>query len=110
MVTRFVFNPAVEKENQLKLFYNYAYMGNDNDGHEIRGFYDAADFYFKKDFSELTGDEYLSLVAMLVNPTRYRVDKYPEKNSERVLRIKRLINKECQPTDWKDCELEGCKI
>ncbi|GET23203.1 transglycosylase domain-containing protein [Prolixibacter denitrificans] len=109
LITRLVFDPSVSKADQLKLFYSYAYLGNYNDGSEIHGFSNGAKFYFRKNFSELTHDEYLSLTAMLLNPNRYRIDKYPERNRERVERIKKLIRGECQPIDWKDCELEGCK-
>lgn len=109
LITRFVFDSSVSKDTQLELFYNYAYLGNDNEGVAISGFLNASRFYFKKDFNNLSNDEYLSLVTMLINPNQYRIDKYPEKNSERLLRIKKLINGECKPNDWKDCELEGCK-
>lgn len=109
LITRFVFDSSVSKETQLELFYNYAYLGNDNKGVQISGFLNASRFYFKKDFNDLSNDEYLSLIAMLINPGKYRIDKYPERNIERVLRIKKLINGDCKPNDWKDCELEGCK-
>lgn len=108
-ITRFVFDPSVPKNDQLSLFFNYAYFGNDDEGKVIRGFANAAKFFYKKSFDKLTNDEYLSLVASLMNPNQYRVDKYPENNKDRVSRIKRFLAGECHPVDWKDCELEGCK-
>ena len=109
LITRFVFNSSVSKDTQLELFYNYAYLGNDYNGVAICGFLNASRFYFKKDFNDISNDEYLSLIAMLINPNKYRIDKHPEWNKERLFRIKKLINGYCKPNDWKDCELEGCK-
>ena len=108
LITRFVFDTSVSKDTQLELFYNYAYLGNDDKGNEISGFLNASKFYFKKDFSNLSNDEYLSLIAMLINPNKYRIDKYPLRNAERLMRMKKLINGNCKPNNWKDCELEGC--
>jgi len=109
LIARFIFHPSVEKEDQLRLFFNYAYMGNDSNGNEIRGFAKASWFYFQKDFQELGMDEYLSLVALLLNTARFRPDKYPEANAERIGRIKKYLEGDCVPSDWKDCELSGCK-
>ena len=108
-IARFRFDPKISKDDQLTLFMNYAYLGNDNDGNEIRGFAFASNFYFGKDFHSLTEEEYLVLVAMLINPNQYRVDRFPGKNAERVRRIESLLAGECDPYDWRDCALEGCK-
>lgn len=108
-LTRFALSPLVSKNKQLTLFYNYVYLGTDNKGQEIRGFATAAEFYFKKPFKVLNTDEYLALVATIISPAQFRIDRFPEKNKERVLRIKKLISGDCQPNSWNDCLLEGCE-
>jgi len=107
LIARFVFDPLVKKDDQLSLFLNYVYLGN-NEGKEIRGFEKAAKVYYNKSFAELTDDEYLSLVALPINPIRYGIFTNPKRNTERVNRIKRLLSGVCKPIDWKDSSFEGC--
>lgn len=107
-LTRYALYPLVSKQEILHLFINYAYLGNYR-GKEIRGFEQASRVYYKKSFEELTNDEFLSLVAMLINPNEYNVVENEEKNHERVLRIKKLLACNCRPVDWKDDVLNGCK-
>lgn len=101
-------NRRVDKRTQLRLFVNTVYLGTIN-GQEINGFSDGARAYFGKDFSQLTKDEYLSLVAMIVGPDEYNVLKQPEKNAERVKRIKRLLAGACQPQSNRDVFYESCR-
>ncbi|MBN1950990.1 MAG: transglycosylase domain-containing protein [Bacteroidales bacterium] len=108
-IARYRFDSRVSKHDQLWLFFNYAYLGNDDSGAEIRGFDEASGYYFKTDFFSLTRDEYLALVAMLINPNQFRPDKFPEKNAERVSRIRELLAGNCVPTDFRDCCFENCK-
>jgi len=103
-----VLDRRVDKKTQLLLFINSVYLGNVN-GRDVNGFGDGAQVYFGKNFSELTRDEYLSLVAMIVAPNEYNVMKQPEQNSERVRRIKRLLAGECKPLGFRDVYYEGCK-
>ena len=107
-IARFVFDPLVSKKQQLQLFINYAYLGNTN-GKPIMGFEQASLVYYKKRFADLCIDEFLSLVAMLLNPNQYNIITNHEKNQERVRRIKKLISMKCHPIDLMDSELNCCK-
>jgi len=107
-LTRFALYPLVSKKEILNLFFNYVYLGN-YQGKEIRGFEFASKIYYKKSFKELTTDEFLSLEAMLINPNEYSIFDNKVKNIDRVLRIKKLLECNCRPIDWKDDLLNGCK-
>ena len=102
-----MFNCRVDKRTQLVIFINSAYFGN-HGGKEIIGFADASTAYFNKDFSRLTRDEYVSLVAMLVAPNGFNVVQQAGENRERVKRINRLLNGQCKPTGLDDVTYEAC--
>ena len=102
-----VFNSRVDKRTQLLIFINSAYFGNYN-GREVIGFTDASRVYFNKGFSDLTREEFISLVAMLIGPNEFNVIQQPDKNSERTNRITRLLNGECKPTGHADVYYEAC--
>jgi len=89
-------DPLVSKDDQLTVFINTAYFGT-VDQKTVRGFDQAASVYFAKPFAELTDDEYLALVAMLIGPNAFSVRNYPERNQERTARIKKLLSGEYQP-------------
>lgn len=88
-----IFNSRVDKNTQLDIFINSVYLGNYKNK-EIVGFVDGAKTYFDKEFSELSTDEYLSLVAMIIAPNDFNVAKHPEKNKDRVEKIKKLLKGE----------------
>jgi membrane peptidoglycan carboxypeptidase len=94
-------DPLISKDDQLAVFVNTAYFGRVADV-EVRGFAAAAKAYFYKTFDELTEDEYLSLVAMLIGPDDFSVKYHGDKNSERVARIKKVLSGEYQPQDNRD--------
>ena len=106
-VIALAFNARVSKEEQLRLFVNNAYLGNQR-GRGVRGFPEASEAYFGKSFAQLSDDEYLGIVAMLVAPGKYSLALHPEQNHERVQRIKRLLARECEPTAVEDVEYAGC--
>ena len=93
--------PLVSKDEQLTVFINTAYMGKVKE-EQIRGFADASQAYYDKEFSTLTHDEYLSLVALLLAPNTFHILKHKERNDERVERIKKVLNHEYQPTGLSD--------
>jgi membrane peptidoglycan carboxypeptidase len=97
----------VPKDEQLRLFVNLAYMGTSN-GHSIVGFSQAAQAYFGKNFQNLTDEEYLSLVAVLVAPERFSPRMHPAENKQRVARIRRLLAGSCAPTGHSDVEYVAC--
>ena len=101
LIARFVIDRSFTKEEQLTIFYNYSYLGQ-RSGQGIRGFSNAAKAYFNTEFSALSEEQYLSLVAMLVAPNSFNVDKNPKENSERVARIRDLLNGLYKPTELTD--------
>ncbi len=107
LIARLVLNRHMSKDEQLDLFINQAYFGQ-REGNEVRGFGMAAQSYFGKRFGELTRDEYIGLVAMLIGPNAVRPDR-PKAYSERVGRIKALLAGKCMPDGLLDAYLEGCK-
>ena len=60
-------------------------------GHGTNGFEQAALVYFHKSFRQLTEDEYTALVAMVVAPNVFDLQRHPARNAERVARIRRLV-------------------
>ncbi len=97
----------VDKWQQLDLFINTAYFGN-HEGKPVHGFAAAARTYFNKEFAELTREEYIALVAMLIAPNDLSLAAHPDANVKRVRRIERLLRAECQPTGLRDVYYENC--
>lgn len=108
LIARFALDPLVSKDDQLKLFINEVYLGT-VDGKQLYGFEPAALVYYKKPCAELSEDEFIGLVAMIIAPNTYNPIKHPEVHAERVRRIKRLISGEAKPNGWMDVLLEGCR-
>jgi membrane peptidoglycan carboxypeptidase len=89
LIARYVLDPQMPKEMQLTRFINTVYLGP-----EVKGLEQAANHYFHKTFDQLTEDQYIAIIAMMVAPTTFSVEKRPERNRERVRRIKKLISGE----------------
>lgn len=102
-----VLNLRVDKWTQLDLFINTVYLGNDS-SRSVEGFPAAARVYFNKEFSALTREEYIALVAMIIGPNALSVSHHPEKNAERVRRIERLLRGDCKPAGLNDVYYEQC--
>jgi len=101
------FNTRVSKDEQLRLFVNAVYLGS-RDGHDVKGFSSASEEYFGKPFSQITDVQYLELVAMIVGADKFNLATHPDRNHERVQRIKRVLAGECKPGAVKDVEYEDC--
>jgi Membrane carboxypeptidase (penicillin-binding protein) len=101
LIARFAFNPLVSKNDQLTLFVNRIYLGNVN-GAPVYGFNDAAKAYYHKSFSQLSNDEYLSIVAMVIAPNNFNILSQPAANIERTGRIKRVVSGEYKPRQLMD--------
>lgn len=101
------FNARVSKEEQLRLFVNCVHLGN-RDGHDVRGFSSASEEYLGKPFAQISDEEYLKLLAMVVAPDKYNVATHPDRNHDRVGRIKRLLAGACVPRDVSDVEYADC--
>ena len=92
LIARFALDPLVSKEDQLLLFINYIGLGKGT-----RGFEEASEYYFDKTYADLTDDEYLALVAMIIAPATFNVEDHPERNALRVTRITAVIEGEYTP-------------
>jgi membrane carboxypeptidase/penicillin-binding protein len=92
LIAHFVLDALMSKEMQLKRFINTVYLGP-----ESIGFKQAAHYNFNKDFEQLTEDQYIALVAMIIAPTTFSIEIHPERNKDRVARIKKVISGEYIP-------------
>ena len=92
LIAAYVLDPLMSKEDQLRLFINTVYLGKG-----INGFEQAAKVYFHKSLAQLTDDEYLTIVAMIIAPETFNIEKFPARNKERVEHIKRLVSGEYKP-------------
>lgn len=101
LIAFFVLDPKVPKDTQLLFFVNTVYLGR-QEGRLVHGFDRGAEVYFDKEFGELTYDEYLALVAMIVSPSTYHVLTFPGVNAERVERIRALLDGDYVPMDATD--------
>lgn len=108
LIARYAVTPVVSKEVQLNVFLNVSYFGDEN-GREVKGFADAARAYFGKLVSELSQDEFLGLVAMLIAPNDLKPRANNPKSTVRVARIKKLIAGQCEPSGLMDVQLEACE-
>jgi membrane carboxypeptidase/penicillin-binding protein len=101
LIAIFALNALVPKDTQLLIFINTVYLGQ-MDGKPVRGFEQAAEIYFRKRFNQLSTDEYLSLVAMIIAPSDFHITKHPEANAVRVERIKKHLKGEYIPKGLMD--------
>jgi monofunctional glycosyltransferase len=105
LIARFVVNPNISKENQLVAFMSTAYFG-ENDGKQLFGFEQGAHAWFNKTLSELSDDEYLSLIAMLPAPNMLKPNTVASK--ERVRRIELVLSGECIHDQVSQVFLDQC--
>lgn len=104
LIAQYALDALVSKDEQMHLFLNISYLGH-VDNVEIHGFQNAAKVYFHKEFSAISDDEFLSLVAMLIGPNDLKPGTVS--NTERVLRIKKYLSGQYQPTGLLDVDYNG---
>lgn len=104
LIAQYALDAQVSKDDQLGLVLNFCYLGNEK-GREVHGFGDAAMTYFGKKFEDLTDEEFLSLVAMLISPNALKPGT-PE-NATRVERIHRVLAGELKPASLLDADYTG---
>jgi len=102
-----VLNQNLSKEQQLQLFVSSSYMGGYK-GRQIKGFPAAASSYFKKSLSDITEDEFITLVAMLKAPNYFHPTKGAKQLKTRVSSIKKILAGTCKPRGWLDTEYKYC--
>lgn len=108
LIAVYALDDKISKETQLELFLNSAYFGT-RGGEEIRGFDGAAEYYYGTSFRNLSEDEYISIVAMLIGPAKYNPITGAEALNDRVKRIKKLLDEKCNPMSNSDVFYEQCK-
>jgi membrane carboxypeptidase/penicillin-binding protein len=101
LIAAFVVNKYLSKQVQLEIFINSVYMGM-HDGEAVYGLAKSSRHYFEKDISELSDDEYIALLAMLIGPDRYHVLNASYMNKRRVNRIKSVLSGDYQPKGLMD--------
>ncbi|MCG7874481.1 MAG: transglycosylase domain-containing protein [Candidatus Thiodiazotropha lotti] len=92
LLARFVLDPLMSKEKQLRRFINTVYLGPN-----AKGFEQAAHHYFNRSFDEISDDQFLALVAMIIAPETFNINKHPARNKLRVARLKHVINGDYEP-------------
>jgi hypothetical protein len=104
----FVVNSQVSKDRQLRLYLQHVYMGTQND-RPVYGFADAARVYFgKRAVGELTRRYVIALVGMMIDPDKFNPARHPDALAERILRIERLLHRECKPRGALDVYYADC--
>lgn len=107
LIAKYAVHPKIGKDDQLIAFFNIAYFGRCEDA-QLYGFSDAALCYYGKEFSGLSQEEYIELVAMLIGPGRFN-PRFPEKGlTHRTEKISRLITGQCYPKGLQDVYYEHC--
>ncbi len=87
LLARFILHYQLNKQEQLLIFINYVWFDD-----KVLGFRNAARHFYEKDITELTEDEFISLMAMPIAPKTYNIKTNPETNKRRSERIKKYLN------------------
>lgn len=101
LIARIVAHYHFNKDEQLIIFINNVWFDKD-----VVGLDKAAKYFFHKTVPELNQDEYLSLIAMIINPRKYNINTAPEENKKRVERIKKYLRNEYRPKGLFDIEYD----
>ncbi|MFO1186699.1 MAG: transglycosylase domain-containing protein [Alphaproteobacteria bacterium] len=107
LVSKYALAARASKDKILLATLAAAYLGNDKEGPVI-GFAEGARRWYGRELSDLDFDSWLGLVAMMIAPNDLDPMRHGEANVERVLRIKRLLTKECRPNGHLDVALDAC--
>ncbi|WP_035266855.1 transglycosylase domain-containing protein [Ahrensia sp. 13_GOM-1096m] len=98
---------TLSKEQIMALWLDTLEMGTGPNGW-ITGFHQASQTIFEQQPNEIDEQQFLSLVAVLIAPSRYRLGTDDDKLKERVDRISKLVSGSCAPKDSSDVWLEAC--
>lgn len=104
LIAQYALDALTSKDEQLKLFLNISYLGNEG-GKAIHGFANAAHTYFGKAFHALTDEEFIALVGMLISPNTLKPGT--PASDERVQRISAYLNGKIHPASLLDEEYTG---
>jgi hypothetical protein len=109
LISRYALNARASKAEILQTALSVASFGNDGRGPVI-GFAEGARRWYGRELSQLSDDQYIGLVAMLLAPNALDPVRHPAANAERSARIQRLLDGACVPTGLRDVELAGCAV
>lgn len=107
LIARFVLDPAMPKQDQLKAYLNFTYLGT-HDGRPVIGFARAARAYYRREFAQLSDREFLSLLAMTIAPRDLDPLRNKAANAERIARIEALLAGKCKPAGFRDVTYAAC--
>ncbi len=99
---------GLTKPQILALFLNSASMGRDPDGNWVTGFFAASEAHFDAPPDQITEDQFIALVAVLIAPRDLALGEADKVLQTRIARIKRLVAGECTPLGNSDVWLDGC--
>jgi membrane carboxypeptidase/penicillin-binding protein len=104
LIAQYALDSLVSKDRQLTLYLNMCYLGTEqNQG--IFGYANGARIYFHKEFTELTDEEFLSLLAMTISPNTLKPGSAA--NLVRVQRIRDYMSGKVRPASVLDVEYNG---
>jgi membrane carboxypeptidase/penicillin-binding protein len=106
-VMALVLNRNLSKDHQLYIFVTSSYMGT-NYGKSVIGLKSASNTYFEKSISELSNDEFITLVAMLKAPDFFHPIKGSEELKIRVANINKILDGTCKASGWLDTSYKHC--
>lgn len=98
---------VLTKEEQIALFLDTVGMGNSRDGW-VTGFHKASQTFFGAGPNDITIEQFYALVAVLIAPSRLKLNAPDQVLQERIQRIERLAENNCQPNAFDDVWLDGC--
>ncbi|MFV0490975.1 MAG: transglycosylase domain-containing protein [Pseudorhodobacter sp.] len=96
------------KDQILALWLDTLEMGQGPQGW-MTGFHNASEAIFARAPKDLTQEEFLTLVAVLIAPASFDLRKSDPALQGRVARIEKLIAGACQPDGNGDVWLEACR-
>lgn len=96
------------KPQILALFLDTVPMGPGPDGEAIRGLWPASQTHFGADPDDVSEEEFLNLLAVIIAPGELRLADPGPRLEERVGRIGRLLSGVCTPAGHDDVWFEGC--
>lgn len=97
LCARFALHPLISKDQQITLFINMMYFGNNQ-----RGIVNAANYYYSKQVNQLNRNEYISLIGSLISPTSLNIKSNPDGNKQRVERINMMLSGQYKPKSLFD--------
>jgi monofunctional biosynthetic peptidoglycan transglycosylase len=105
LIARFAVDPLTSKNAQLTAFVNLVGFG-EVDGRAVHGFENGAKAWFGKPLAEISEEQFLSLLAMMIRPR----DLSPGSpaNNERVARIEKYLASSCERRGLSDVWLDAC--